>query len=46
MIMHKIAAAIGWIVILFSIVGAIDPSTNFIMCYGKKETCTLKASGE
>ena len=46
MIMHKIAAVIGWIVIGFSIAGAIDPSANFILCYGKKETCTLKASGE
>lgn len=46
MIMNKIAAAIGWIVIVFSIAGTIDPSANFILCYGKKETCTLKARGE
>ena len=46
MIMNKIAAAIGWIVIVFSIAGAIDPSTNFIMCYGKKETCTLNQADQ
>ena len=45
-IMNKIAAAIGWIVILFSIAGAIDPSTNFIMYYGKKETCTLNQADQ
>ena len=46
MIMNKIAAAIGWMVIVFSIVGAIDPSTNFILCYGKKETCTLNQADQ